>query len=372
MQHQPTLLGGFHDGGLGDVKYEVDNGPFLKEWSRPQNDGPGSRVITLARYAEWLLDNGTEEDKKYVKDVLYDAATPTDSVIKGDLEHIAKEWAKPGFDLWEEVSGSHFYTLLSIYKALVDGAALADRLSDPTAASYYRKTAATIKAKIPNFWSESKQIIRVTMDFAAGRDSVENAHRGDDSYGKESELDSAFLLATLHAGQGTEYYGSDQVLATLEALMVAMREKYPLNKSRAIPALGRYPEDVYDGTGISLAHPWFLCTSAAAEVLYRKSASLATSSGFVITKTSLPHYGRWIADARVGQKVAAGSKELADVVKGMRAMGDDFVGIVREYGRSDGSLHEQFDRVTGEGRGARDLTWSYAAIITALEGRRAE
>lgn len=239
-------------------------------------------------------------EKAFVKKVLYDSKAPTGSVIKGDCEHIAKDWAVLGFDcerrcirfagcadrvlplVWEEVSGSHFYTLLSIHTGLMHGAKLAERLADPSAAAVYRKAASQIKARIQSFWSEHKQIIRVTLDFAPGRQSVENAHVGDDSYGKDSELDSAVLLATLHAGEGTEWYGSDQVIATLEALMDAMRFvrlastpcagpdllcrlKYPLNKGRDVPALGRYPEDEYDGTGLSLAHPWYVCESVASD-----------------------------------------------------------------------------------------------------------
>lgn len=30
--------------------------------------------------------------------MLYDSKLPTDSIIKGDLEHIAKNYAAPGFD----------------------------------------------------------------------------------------------------------------------------------------------------------------------------------------------------------------------------------------------------------------------------------
>lgn len=37
-------------------------------------------------------------------------------------------------------------------------------------------------------------------------------------------------------------------------------------------------------------------------------------------------------------------------------MADGFVRVVQEFASRNGSLHEQFDRVSGEGRGARDLT----------------
>lgn len=119
----------------------------------------------------------------------------------------------------------------------------------------------------------------------------------------------------------------------------------------------------------------FLCTAAAAEVLYRASTDKAA---FVISSTSLPHYGRWIADATVGQRVEQGSPHMASVVAGQRELADGFLAIVREYGGKDGSLHEQFDRcvgprsalrasrcltplrmirIDGTGRGARDLTF---------------
>ena len=97
MQHRETPSGGYRTGGLGEVKYEVDREPFVGEWGRPQNDGPASRVITLVQLANHWLE-GTEEQEKFVKQVLYDSADLTESVIKADLDHIAEHYAKPGFD----------------------------------------------------------------------------------------------------------------------------------------------------------------------------------------------------------------------------------------------------------------------------------
>ncbi|KAM0754204.1 hypothetical protein T439DRAFT_323080 [Meredithblackwellia eburnea MCA 4105] len=369
MQHKETPLGGFATGGLGEVKFHVNNEPFTGEWSRPQNDGPALRVITLSRFANHLLDQGTDAEKEYVKTVLYDSKLNTQSVIKGDLEHVAKEWATPGYDLWEEVRGSHFYTLLAIYQGLYQGGLLASRLGDTVAAARYIDESSKVLAVLPSFWSPTKGIIRVTKDHGKGRESVENAHVGDDTYGKVSELDAAVLLATLHAGEGTEWLGSEKVLATLEELSKAMLAVYPLNKSRKVPCIGRYPEDEYDGTGLSLAHPWFLCTASAAEVLYRSASALEKSTEeLVITDVGKRHFGRWTTESIV----QPGSEEMSKIVQGQRELGDQFLEIVKEFGPSDGSLHEQFDRVTGVGRGARDLTWSYAASITALEARRGE
>jgi glucoamylase len=43
---------------------------------------------------------------------------------------------------------------------------------------------------------------------------------------------------------------------------------------------------------------------------------------------------------------------------------------VRKYTPDDGSLSEQFDRVSGAQTSARHLTWGYAAFISAAQDRR--
>ena len=109
MQHKETVLGGFAEGGLGDVKYYVDeehsdpakkgNEPFMGEWGRCQDDGPGSRIITMSIYAAWCLEKGSEEQKEFVRSVLYPGGEGENTgVIKGDLDYVARHWDSPGFD----------------------------------------------------------------------------------------------------------------------------------------------------------------------------------------------------------------------------------------------------------------------------------
>jgi glucoamylase len=112
MQHKTTVMGGFSTGGLGEVKYYVDenhpdplkrgNEPFSGEWGRPQDDGPGSRIITLSLYAKYCLEQGTQEQKKFVKEKLYpgkpEVSEEETGVIKGDLDYVARHWKTPGFD----------------------------------------------------------------------------------------------------------------------------------------------------------------------------------------------------------------------------------------------------------------------------------
>lgn len=43
---------------------------------------------------------------------------------------------------------------------------------------------------------------------------------------------------------------------------------------------------------------------------------------------------------------------------------------VEQHAFTNGSLSEEFDRYDGYCTGARDLTWSYAAFLTAAEARK--
>jgi len=84
----------------------VDLTQFTGEWGRPQRDGPPLRAIALLGYASWLLNNGYTTT---AKDVVW-------PVIKNDLSYTAQYWNQTGFDLWEEVPGSSFFTILSSHR----------------------------------------------------------------------------------------------------------------------------------------------------------------------------------------------------------------------------------------------------------------
>ncbi|KAK4047879.1 hypothetical protein OIO90_006040 [Microbotryomycetes sp. JL221] len=379
LQRVETTIGGFRTGGLGDVKYNVDGTAFTGEWGRPQDDGPALRVLTLTTFARELLKSGSDEDNQFVKTVLYDGALPTESVIKADLEYIAHNWRQPGFDLWEEVSGQHFYTQMAIHRALQTGASLAIGMGDHGAATFYASEAKKVENTINEFWSEERGRIRVTVNHTSGRVSDENPHQGDATYGKASELDTAVLLAVLHSGRGTAWETDSRLFATLDKIIRIFEPLYPVNQGKPVPALGRYDTDRYDGIGLSEGHPWYLCTLAASEILYRSSRALSRSrSPFVIEPHSHEWYGRFVDLSSLPVKrkgenrieLAPQSKPLRQIIRGQRRMADQFVGVVQEYVRLNGSMSEQFHRTTGEGRGARDLTWSYAAFITTAQARR--
>ncbi len=306
-------------GDLGEPKYYVSGAPYEGPWGRPQNDGPAVRAITLIRFAEVLLAEGQED---FVRAVLYDSLLPTHSVIKTDLEYISHHAFAQSYDLWEEVKGQHFYTRMVTRRALIAGSRLARRMGDAKAAEWYESRALILTRELEAHWDPSRQIILPTLARTEGVDY------------KTSELDSAVILAALHGDAGDGFFSAQdpRVLATLEKQKAAFARAYPINFQTNLPgvAIGRYPEDRYSGSDFLGGNPWVLTTLAFAEVLYR----------------SLP--SRTPAEASF-----------------LRAEADAYVARVTAHANPDGSLAEQIDRRSGYMISARDLTWNYAAVVSA-------
>ena len=79
---------------------------------------------------------------------------------KYDLEYVAHIWAEDTFDPWEEVKSQIFFVKMCIRRALLEGASLADALSDGGAAEYYRSVARDIESNIDELhWNEEKKIV---------------------------------------------------------------------------------------------------------------------------------------------------------------------------------------------------------------------
>lgn len=307
---------------LGEPKFYVNGEVFDKPWGRPQHDGPALRALSLIQWANILIKEGHENQ---VRQELYHPVFPADTPIKKDLEFISHHWKEPSYDLWEEVKGTHFYTLMVIRRALLEGAKLAEHFGDAGAAKWYRTQANEIQIEITNFWDESKGYFTATINFKDGLDN------------KYSNLDIAVLLGLLHGNMQDGFLGWDdpRVTATTNKLVKTFSQLYPINHSTKLPgvAIGRYPEDAYDGDQFRGGNPWPLCTLAVAEVFYN-TAHLLKQRGETTLATEY------------------------------KLQADQFVERVKYHAYPDGSLDEQMNRYTGYMTSARDLTWNYAAIIT--------
>lgn len=324
--------------GLGEPKFYVDGRPYDLAWGRPQNDGPGLRALTLIRLARIKLVQGQTE---YVRNVLYDGKIPTHSVIKADLEYVSHHWQEANFDLWEEVLGEHFYTLMGQQAALVEGAALARDLGDIGASDWYLRQSEAIRARLNVFLNSSQNYIPTTLNFKGGLNS------------KNSNLDVAVVLGILHAGgpQRVTTWEDSRIHNTLRALPEAFASLYPINQrmDEYAPSIGRYPEDVYGGDNFDGGNPWVLTTLALAEAHYELAS----------------HY----ANKKSVAPLAEASDVSMQTAREHLLRGDRYFQRVRIHANPDGTLSEQISRFNGYMISANNLTWSYASVLTANASR---
>ncbi len=371
-QRQESLSGSVESlRNLGEPKYYVDGRPFDGPWGRPQADGPALRALTVLRLLELAKEN-----RDFAQGLGSSGVTLAQEVVRRDLQYVLLRWRDASFDLWEEVQGSHFYTRLAQYQALIAGAKYFTEKKDQNIAAKFQREVAAVKADLERFWSEDRGYILTTLDRSGGLDY------------KTSNLDSSVILAALHAAEVQEnkldIYGplDDRILATAQELKTAFNRIYPVNNIRQSkgssvflePGIGRYPEDRYDGVGSSEGHPWFLATMALSELHYRVAQQLDAKGSLVITQRNYAFF-RDVSPSLFspGQKTRTVSKKDSQwqaLITDLIRAGDGYAERVRFHSGDDGALSEQFNRYSGFMRGARDLTWSYASVATAWHARK--
>jgi len=169
---------------------------------------------------------------------------------------------------------------------------------------------------------------------------------------------------------GAESVTDPQLLATAAALRAQWADPdskyfYPINGADAAaglgPLLGRYPGDVYDGDTSDQAgdHPWALTTANFAELYYRVAAKVTSSAAVPADPLSAP----FLAQAGVTATTAP-----LDAASALRAAGDAMLRAI-VYHSDHLELSEQFDAVTGFEKSVANLSWSYAAFLSAVRAR---
>lgn len=390
-------------------------------------DGPAIRAETLIKYATHLLDR-RPADKAYVFAHLYSTSPDTSKlIINLDLDYVCKAWKEPTFDLWEEVNaggkgvGGHFYDLMVSRRALLSGAAFAARIKDAGSAKRYTAAANDISAALEKFWNPTGKLgledppgtkredgvfLKPDGEMSASpkgladdlarvpKEVLKQAHivpTLNRSHGqpKPMQVDVCVTLALNHGGDRTTTDASrkgddgesvwapwgERALATLDRTVEVFSHVYAINRTSpsgptSAVAIGRYPEDCYDGVGNSVGHPWFLACHGVAESLYLCSTHFSLVDKIVVTPHSASFFKRFDPTLGAGATLHRGDARFERVVKGLRLWADAFLELGQDYADPDGKMSEQFHRKTGRMRGARELTWSYSSWLSAEEARR--
>ncbi|KAL8674931.1 MAG: hypothetical protein Q9168_000634 [Polycauliona sp. 1 TL-2023] len=359
LQTVASPSGDLTDGsGLGEPKFEVNTTAFTGPWGRPQRDGPALRATALMSYSRWLVSQG---DKNRVLSEIW-------PVISNDLHYVGQYWNQTGFDLWEEVDGSSFFTLAVQHRALVEGQAFAEEIGTSCAACSTQ--APEVLCFLQNFWNG---------DFVTSNINDQRGRNGKDA----NSILASIHTFDPHAGCDDLTFQpcSSRALANHKIATDAFRSLYGINSGRgqqAAVAVGRYTEDVYYG-----GNPWlvdksnskprltgtrYLCTLAAAEQLYDAVYQIHQVGCLDVDAVSLPFFQVLDPSVAIGSYPSA-SVVYANITAAMRSYADEYVSVVQEFTPTDGSLAEQYSRDDGSPISAGSLTWSYASFLTATARR---
>ncbi|KAL8693611.1 MAG: hypothetical protein Q9224_003722 [Gallowayella concinna] len=312
LQTVANPSGDLTDGsGLGEPKFEVNSTAFTGPWGRPQRDGPALRATALIAYSRWLLAN---EGESTVSSKIW-------PIILNDLNYVGQYWNQTGFDLWEEVDGSSFFTIAVQHRALVEGQIFAQQIGKTCEAC-----------------NQAPQVLCFLQDFWNGQYVTSNIN---DQSGRNGR-DANSILGSIHTfdpdaacDDSTFQPCSSRALANHKAVIDSFR---------------------------------YLTTLAAAEQLYDALYQFRRAGVLVVDSTSLPFFRDLDPSIAIGN-YSASSRVYCNITSAIQNYADDFVNVVRKYTPADGSLAEQLSRSDGNPLSAVDLTWSYASFLTAIDRR---
>lgn len=355
-QHQSSHSG---EETLGQPKFNIDGTIWEGEWARPQNDGPALRAQALIQIANIFLAEG---DKRFVQEKLTE-------MITTDLDYVARVWTQSNYDLWEEVNDQdHFFNKIVQRKAFINGALLMRRLSDNTRANSYSSIASQLTNSLQGHWNESRGYLSETIN---------------QQYYKGGGLDTSILLGVLYGDlhDATDPFAitNDRVMSSIYYLRNAFAGLYRVNimNRQLPPLLGRYTSDIYDGNHFTYGNPWILITNALAEYYYTSAKRLVEQKEIRVTANNILFFQQ-ISPELINHegviKLDKNREQFNAIIQALIHEGDQLLVNIKQYGvcyDDGGCLHfaEQIDRASGKQVSAKDLSWGYATLLTAMQAR---
>ena len=290
-----------------------------------------SRATAMIGYAQWLITNGYSST----------ASSMLWPIISNDLSYIGQYWNQTGFDLWEEVNGSSFFTIAVQHRALIEGAALASALGKTCAGC--TSQAPQLRCFLQSFWTGS---------YINSNINTNNGRTGKDA---NSILTSIHVFDPDAGCDDVTFQPcSPKALANHKQVTDSFRS-YGINSgipAGSAVAVGRYIEDVYYN-----GNPWYLNTFAAAEQLYDALYQWNKQGSLTVTSVSLAFFKDFSSGVTAGT-YAAGSTTYNTLTNAIKTYADGYLSIGQKYTPSGGGLSEQYDKSTGAPLSAPDLTWS--------------
>ena len=313
--------------------------------SRPwteQSDGPALQTIALLR--AWP---GLDQT----------AQALAGEVIAVNLDYLLSAYQNPTFNLWEEQQAMSFFARsvqLKCFQAIA-----ANQLGIPVP-QQITPAIGWLQAALADHWNGSCYVTMLQPGGAPGQSALPA------SLGYDVNID--IVCASVY---GAVPCTDTRLLASAAQLRSTWADPnspnvYPINladNARGLgPMFGRYPGDTYDGDvsePVRGGHPWALCTANFAELYYNLANQIGSAGPVPFDALSSPFF------AQIGVTAAAAP---ADVSAALRSAGDAMLRAIL-YHSDHYELSEQFDANSGYEKSVHNLTWSYAAFLSALRAR---
>jgi glucoamylase len=313
-----------------------------RPWTE-QNDGPALQSIAiLAAYDK--LDAATQ------------AAART--LVTENLAFLVQVYQDVTTSLWEEHSGFSFFARSAQLRCLQE---LTGNTLDIPVPAGIDQAIKWLQTALDAHWNGTRYATMI------GGDPPGQADHSVVPPGYDPNID--IVQACIY---GAVPCTDTRLLATAAQLRSTWAdakspEVFPINLTDARagmgPMLGRYPGDVYDGGSGGLGdHPWPVCTANFAQLYYELATEVTASGKVPLDELSTEFF------AQVGVTAATTPAEAADALRGAA---DAMLRAVIFH--SDHlELSEQSDGMSGFEKSVRNLTWSYAAFLSAVRARNGQ
>jgi glucoamylase len=328
-------------GVIGQAKYTPEG---VQTDAADEADGPALRILTILQGFAGL-DPASQ--------------TVAQGVIATDLDYLlaGNRYQQPTVTHWEDTFGQSLFARSVQLRALNQLIATGPALGVPVPAGA-SSAAAWLAAQLPSHWSGAPGDCYV---------SVLDASRltGDPAAPYDPSVDP--ILACIY---GDGLAPTDPKLLSTAGQVRAQwatggTDEYPINAADAAagrgPLIGRYLGDEYDGLSLTsdTGHPWAVCTCAFAQLYYELATAIDGGA---------PVPGDPLATTFFDQVGVNPTAAPSDVASALRSAGDGMLAAVT-YHSNRFELSEQFDQSTGFERSVANLTWSYAAFLSAVAAR---
>jgi glucoamylase len=310
------------------ASYTIEGNP--RQWS-DQSDGPALQTLAVLK-AYPRLDGPSK--------------AVAQAVIAKDLAYLLGAYQSTTVNLWEEQTGASLFARAVQLRCFqqIEANTLGIPVPPGTGAAI-----TWLQGALQDHWDGN--IYRSILPAPPGYDP-----------------NSDVVIAAVY---GALPYTDTKLLATAASLRRQWADPtspsfYPINgadEQRGLgPLLGRYPGDSYDGDTqdhVVGGHPWALCSCHLAEVYYQVANAIAGTQTIPLDSLSAPFF----------DQVGVGSQTTpAAAVAALQTAGDQLLQAI-VFHSDHLELSEQFDGAGGFEKSVRNLTWSYAAFLSAVRAR---